>query len=108
MLRGASALVWFAEALPPIEVVRTRADENRLCVLVVEPAGTWVAAAPTGAIVGTGPAPGITASFADLPVQLAWGKEMVPGTDVVFGRRPQLWPEVAAPDAAVAGAQAPL
>lgn len=109
MLRGASALVWFTgDAPPPIELVRTRADENRVCVLVVDAAGRWTAVAPTGAIVGAGPAPGVDMSFVDLPVQLAWSKEMVPGTDVVAGRRPELWPEIAAPDAgAVRRAQTP-
>lgn len=48
------------------------------------------------------PAPGIVTSFVELPVQLAWSKEMVPGTDVVSGRRPGLWPEVAASDEATA------
>lgn len=87
MLRGACVLVWDrAGADVPEEVLRTRADENRVFLIALEDADTWRIYGPTGALLGRGPQDGLEAVFIELPVALAWHKEMAPGTDVVFGR----------------------
>lgn len=97
MLRGAAAVIWFTGAAsPPLDLLRTRADENRVCLLAMDGDGRWTAVAPTGAVLGSGPAEGVGVSLVELPVQLAWQKEMAPRTDVVRGWRPDRFADVAA------------
>lgn len=87
MLRGASVLVWDrAGAHVPDEVLRTRADENRVFLVALEDRDAWRIHGPTGALLGRGPQKGLEAVFVELPTALAWHKEMAPGTDVVFDR----------------------
>jgi predicted amidohydrolase len=89
MLRGASVVVWgTGDVEVPEFVARTRADENRMFLVTLARDGTWNVYAPSGAPIGAGPAPGIGATLVELPLALAWMKEMAPGTDVVRGRTP--------------------
>lgn len=92
MLRGASIVVWSTGDIEVPEIVaRTRADENRIFVVLMAGNGTWTVYGPTGAQIGAGPEPGMTPTLIDLPLALAWHKEMAPGTDVVRGRIPSLF-----------------
>ena len=89
MLRGASVVVWgTADVGVPEFVARTRADENRVFLVTFAGDGTWSVYGPSGAPLGSGPTPGIRATLVELPLALAWMKEMAPGTDVVRGRTP--------------------
>jgi predicted amidohydrolase len=89
MLRGASVVVWgTGDVEVPEFVARTRADENRVFLVTLARDGTWRVYGPSGAPIGWGPAPGIEATLVELPLALAWMKEMAPGTDVVRGRTP--------------------
>jgi predicted amidohydrolase len=96
MLEGASVVVWDrpADAEVPTAVVRTRADENRIFVIVTGPDGSWQVVGPSGAILA-GTRPGeLEAVMVELPLALAWMKEMAPTTDVVAGRRPATDPDL--------------
>jgi 5-aminopentanamidase len=87
MLRGASLVVWGTGAIEvPEFVARTRADENRVFLVTIAGDGAWRVYGPSGASIGAGPALGIEATLIELPLALAWMKEMAPGTDVVRGR----------------------
>jgi predicted amidohydrolase len=98
MLRGASVVLWATgDTKIPETVARTRADENRLFLLTIDNQARWCLYAPSGSRVGSGPAPGVTATLVDLPLALAWYKEMVPGTDVVRGRLPSYSESLASP-----------
>ncbi len=89
MLRGASVVVWATgDVEVPEFVARTRADENRVFLITIDSGGGWMVYGPSGAPIGSGPAPGIGATLVELPLALAWIKEMAPGTDVVRGRTP--------------------
>ncbi|MQA99847.1 MAG: hypothetical protein GEU78_06080 [Actinobacteria bacterium] len=96
MLEGASVVVWDRpeDAQVPTAVVRTRADENRIFVVVTGPDGSWQVVDPSGAILA-GTRPGeLDAVMVELPLALAWMKEMAPATDVVAGRRPAGYPDL--------------
>jgi predicted amidohydrolase len=96
MLRGASVVVWSTGQVEvPEMVTRTRADENRIFLVLMAGNGTWTVHGPTGAQIGAGPEPGMRATLVDLPLALAWQKEMAPGTDVVRGRIPSLFEPLA-------------
>lgn len=88
MLNGCSMIVWIARAghSVPDFVIRTRADENRVFVLVMLDDGSWSLTAPTGAPLAAGPADDLAVVLVDVPLVLARYKEMAPGTDVVRGR----------------------
>lgn len=87
MLRGASVVVWDRAGVRiPDEIVRTRADENRVFLVSLEEDDGWRVHGPTGALLGSGPHDGLEAEFVELPLALAWHKEMAPGTHVVFDR----------------------
>lgn len=89
MLRGASVVVWgTGDVEVPEFVARTRADENRVFLVTLARDGTWRVYGPSGAPLGSGPPPGIGVTLVELPLALAWMKEMAPGTDVVRGRTP--------------------
>lgn len=89
MLRGASVVIWSTGEIDvPEMVARTRADENRIFLVLMAGDGTWRVYGPTGAVIASGPEPGLTATLVELPLALAWQKEMAPGTDVVRGRIP--------------------
>lgn len=92
MLDGATVVVWdrpSEDATPPA-VMQTRADENRVFVIVTSADLGWVVIAPTGAIqAARRPDDRLAAVLVELPLALAWAKEMAPGTDVVAHRRPQ-------------------
>ncbi|MGH2766239.1 MAG: nitrilase-related carbon-nitrogen hydrolase [Actinomycetota bacterium] len=89
MLRGASVVVWHTgDTEVPAFVARTRADENRVFLVTIAGDGAWRVFGPSGTPFGSGPAPGIVATLVELPLALAWFKEMAPGTDVVRGRTP--------------------
>lgn len=92
MLRGASVVIWSTgDVEVPEMVARTRADENRIFLVVMAGDGTWKVYGPTGAPISSGPGSGMTATLVDLLLALAWHKEMAPGTDVVRGRIPSLF-----------------
>lgn len=104
MLRGAALVVWAGmEILPSAELMRTRADENRTNVVAMTAQGQWSA---TRTPLGTGPRAGLDAILVEIPLALAWHKEMVPGTDVVRGRTPEHYAELARIDRG-AGDQSP-
>jgi hypothetical protein len=88
MLDGASIVGWSItdEVLPPIEVIRTRADENRVFLVTVWRDGRWRAFSPTGAELGRGPDSDVSVVLVEMALALAWNKEMAPGTNVVRGR----------------------
>lgn len=89
MLRGASVVIWSTGEIDvPEMLARTRADENRIFLVLMAGDGTWRVYGPTGAVIASGPEPGLTATLVELPLALAWQKEMAPGTDVVRGRIP--------------------
>jgi predicted amidohydrolase len=97
MLRGASAVVWdrhVADAIP-LAVIRTRADENRVFVVVTSADGTWRVIAPSGALLAESDADRSDAVLVELHLSLAWHKEMAPTTDVVGGRQPAAYTELA-------------
>jgi hypothetical protein len=87
MLGGANVVIWDRRALEvPEFVLRTRADENRVFLVTLGEGDRWDVHSPTGALVGTGPVEGIEAVYVELPLALAWQKEMAPGTDIVRDR----------------------
>jgi len=89
MLRGAAVIVWDpGRAQVPDFIPPTRAAENAVFVVVLPGSGAWHAYGPNGARIGAA-RPGVEGTLLELPVSLAWNKEMVPGTDVVRGRRPE-------------------
>jgi hypothetical protein len=91
MLRGANVVVWDrSEVEVPEFVLRTRADEDRVFLVTLEDEDRWGIHAPTGALVGRGPIDGIDAAYVELPLALAWHKEMAPGTHIVWNR--PVWP----------------
>ncbi|MDQ4058105.1 MAG: hypothetical protein M3124_03165 [Actinomycetota bacterium] len=97
MLRGASLVVWAGmEVLPSSELLRTRADENRTNLVAITAEGRWSAWSAMGAPLGTGPRAGLDAVLVEVPLAQAWHKEMAPGTDVVRGRTPEHYRELAA------------
>ena len=96
MLKGAALVVWAGmEALPPAELLRTRADENRSNLVAMTTQGRWSAWSATGAPLGTGPRAGLDSILVEIPLAQAWHKEMAPGTDVVRGRTPEYYRELA-------------
>jgi predicted amidohydrolase len=86
MLDGATVIAWAAGSDDVEAVARTRADENRVFVLVLLPGGRWLAVAPSGAVLASGPDPDLDATLVELPLALAWNKAMAPGSDVVADR----------------------
>lgn len=87
MLRGANVVVWDRATVDvPEFVLRTRADENRLFLVTLDIDDRWQIHAATGALLGQGPLEGLAAAYAELPLALAWQKEMAPGTDIVRNR----------------------
>jgi len=87
MLRGAGLIVWDGAGTSlPDEVLATRADENRVFLLSLEDGDAWRVHGPTGGLLGEGPHDGLDAVFVELPLALAWQKEMAPGTHVVLDR----------------------
>jgi len=86
MLDGATVIAWAAGIDDVEAVARTRADENRVFVLALLPGGRWLAVAPTGAVLASGPDPDLDATLVELPLALAWNKAMAPGSDVVADR----------------------
>ena len=99
MLRGAALVVWAGmEVLPPAPLLRTRADENRTNLVAITAQGRWSAWSATGTPLGAGPSAGLDAILVEIPLALAWHKEMAPGTDVVRGRRPEHYSELARAD----------
>ena len=87
MLRGASTLVWDGEGTRiPDEVIRTRADENRVFLVTLQDGDGWRVHGPNGALLGGGPHEGVDAVLVELPLALTWLKEMAPGTHIVFDR----------------------
>jgi predicted amidohydrolase len=96
MLEGASVIVWDRandDETPP-SVVRTRADENRVFVVVMAVDGSWQVIAPSGAPVAEGPRNRVDAVLVDLHLALTWDKEMAPTSDVVHGRTPLMYSEL--------------
>jgi predicted amidohydrolase len=96
MLEGASVIVWDRapnDEIPP-SVVRTRADENRVFVVVVGGDGSWQVIAPSGAVVAEGPRNRVEAVLVDLHLALTWDKEMAPTSHVVHGRTPLMYSEL--------------
>ena len=79
-------LVWAADGIDVSAFTRTRADENRVFIVCLLPDGRWEVVAPTGAVIARGPDPLLDVTLVELPLALAWNKEMAPGTDVVAGR----------------------
>lgn len=89
MLRGAAVIVWnLGQEQVPDFIPPTRAAENAVFLVVLSESGAWQAYGPNGARIGAA-RPGMEGTLLELPVTLAWNKEMVPGTDVVRGRQPE-------------------
>jgi predicted amidohydrolase len=86
MLGGAALLFWAPHRDDVTTIARTRADENRVFLVSLLPDGSWEVVAPSGAISSRGPDPALDATLVELPIALAWNKEMAPGTHVVDGR----------------------
>ncbi|HZD18351.1 MAG TPA: hypothetical protein VE669_09450, partial [Actinomycetota bacterium] len=87
MLRGANVVVWDRSGVEvPEFVLRTRADEDRVFLVTLEDEDRWRIYATTGALLGQGPIDGIDAAYVELPLALAWQKEMAPGTHIVRNR----------------------
>jgi len=87
MLRAANVVVWDKAGVDvPEFVIRTRADENRLFLVTIDGGDQWRIHAATGALLGQGPLEGLDAVYVELPLALAWQKEMAPGTHVVRDR----------------------
>jgi len=59
---------------------------NRVFLVTLEDGDRWRILAPTGALLGEGPIDGLDAVYVDLPLALAWHKEMAPGTHIVRNR----------------------
>jgi predicted amidohydrolase len=93
MLEGASVILWDRahDHETPLSVVRTRADENRVFVVVVTVDGSWQVIAPSGALVAEGPRNRVEAVLVDLHLALTWDKEMAPMSHVVNGRTPRMY-----------------
>lgn len=90
MLQGASVVVWdrpLGDRIPAA-VLRTRADENRIFIVASSADGDWTVVGPTGAVLAEARDDELDAVMVELPLALAWMKEMAPTTDVVGGRRP--------------------
>jgi predicted amidohydrolase len=96
MLEGANVIVWDRahDRETPLSVVRTRADENRVFVVVVAVDGSWLVIAPSGAVVAEGPRNRVNAVLVDLHLALTWDKEMAPTSHVVDGRTPLMYSEL--------------
>jgi predicted amidohydrolase len=87
MLRGASVVVWDRAGVDvPEFVLRTRADENRVFLVTLDAGDRWRIHSANGALLGEGPQEGLDAVYVELPLALAWQKEMAPGTDIVRNR----------------------
>jgi predicted amidohydrolase len=92
MLRGANVVVWDRTRVDvPDFVLRTRADENRLFLVTLDVGDQWRIHATTGALLGQGPIDGLEAVYVELPLALAWQKEMAPGTHIVRNRPVGQW-----------------
>jgi predicted amidohydrolase len=94
MLEGASVLVWDRPPTDrtPIEVLRTRADENRVFLIVSSSTHGWMVIAPTGAIQAEGGLDDrLQAVLVEVHPALTRSKEMAPGTDVLAHRQPQCY-----------------
>jgi hypothetical protein len=92
MLRGANVVVWDRTRVDvPDFVLRTRADENRLFLVTLDVGDRWRIHATTGALLGQGPIDGLEAVYVELPLALAWQKEMAPGTHIVRNRPVGQW-----------------
>jgi predicted amidohydrolase len=92
MLEGASVLVWDRPPTDrtPIEVLRTRADENRVFLIVSSSTHGWMVIGPTGAIQAEGGGDDrLHAVLVELHPALTRSKEMAPGTDVLAHRQPE-------------------
>jgi predicted amidohydrolase len=96
MLEGASVIIWDRahDHETPLSVVRTRADENRVFVVVMAVDGTWRVIAPSGALMAEGPRNHVKAVLVDLHLALTWDKEMAPSSHVVHGRTPRMYSEL--------------
>jgi predicted amidohydrolase len=87
MLRGANVVVWDKAGVEvPEFILRTRADENRLFLVALDVGDRWQIHAPTGALLGQGPLDGLDAVYVELPLALAWQKEMAPSTHIIRNR----------------------
>ncbi len=91
--RGASVILWDRahDRETPVSVLRTRADENRVFIVVVADDGSWQVVAPSGALLVEGPRNRVEAVLVDLHLALSWDKEMGPASDVVRRRTPQMY-----------------
>jgi predicted amidohydrolase len=96
MLEGANVILWDRahDRETPLSVVRTRADENRVFVVVVAVDGSWQVIAPSGAVLAEGPRNRVEAVLVDLHLALTWDKEMAPTSHVVHGRTPPMYSEL--------------
>lgn len=99
MLEGAETVLWFAsyenerQRSVVEKIARTRASENRICLIVslTGPAGeSWIIP-PSGAVAAAA-LPGEAQSvFALIRRSDCMGKTVVPGTNIVTGRRPEAY-----------------
>ena len=98
MLEGANVLIWDRPKndRTPIAVMRTRADENRVFLIVTSADEDWIVIAPNGTIQSRRrPEDKLEAVLVELHLALAWAKEMAPGTDVVANRQPENYMDLA-------------
>lgn len=94
MLQGADTILWPAGEMPyPLQTVaRSRADENKVHVVLAAPVGHGTAlVSPTGQVLAAALPDVEQAIGAQVVWALARCKEMAPGTHVVRGRKPEAY-----------------
>lgn len=92
MLRGASVVIWSTgDVEVPEMVARTRADENRIFLVVMAGDGTWTVYGPTGAPISSGPGSGMTATLVEPAPRACLAQGDGAGHGFVRGRIPSLF-----------------
>ena len=90
MLLGADISVWYTKTPWPEELQRTRAAENRIFVAQMALQGTCSLTTPDGAVCASTYGDGAHAATAYINTALSRWKDVVPGTNIVTDRHPEL------------------
>lgn len=99
MLRGADILIWFdrENSQEPFRLMQTRAAENKIFALRVTPSGSVdysLAVNPEGGKIFTTFYTKEQMASGMIHTALSKSKEVVPGTNIVYGRNPQFYKEL--------------